>query len=133
LGFFCPICKETFERQKSNTSVVAGHLASKHHILPPPDAAPVPPARTSQTTLLFAPVPRQDASFKEKHNRCIVKLIASKQLPLSFIESPGLRDLCDLLLPGSSKLLASTFDLRPSQQVHPEGARREMAGFCRRH
>lgn len=103
----CSYCLKQIT-DSGNTTNIAKHLAV-HRVFPTTSPAP---ATSTQTTLLFQPPIKETSELANKIVDAIVRLIVHHNLPLSTTDAPELKELCDLLRPGSSRVLPSRHGLR---------------------
>jgi len=103
LHVICTKCRKQLERKLGNTSNIAAHL-KKHNIFPP---APAPSATPQQTLSSYFTTPSQSKFLTEKAPDALMRLIASHNLPLRLVEAPELKELFELLRPGSACYIPS--------------------------
>jgi hypothetical protein len=118
-GVRCKHCTKTFKHTSTNTTNFAKHLNGVHKIF---ESQPV------QSRLTFTPTVTPNSTLAHKIPDIIVRLVVQRNLPLSFVEAPELKELCEALRPTSSSALPSRYALR--EKLIPEAARQSRNRIC---
>lgn len=105
----CVHCNKRLQRSGTNTTNIAKHLNNKHRLYEGKRSAP---AASTQQVLSFAPIITPNSGLARQIADTVVRLIVHHNLPLSTVEAPEMKELCELLRPKSSEALPSRYALR---------------------